>query len=75
MDDDDCWERPSRPFRLIDLAVVFTTLVRDLTGDIAQACDSLAELAIGHANHRIDQKRFLAEAALEIESLIEGDSP
>lgn len=71
MDDDD-WSEctpPSVRLRFIDLAVIATTLLRDVAQDVADACELLSDVVIGHANHQLDQRIFATEAALEIERL------
>lgn len=73
MDDDEGEAFPARPAQPLDFAVIGLSFLRDLSGAVESALDLTVQVVGGHVNWNVEQREFRREAALEIESLTNGE--
>ena len=64
----------SRRFRKADLAVLALNLVSDVIGAVHQTAMTAYNLAAAHANYCVDRDNFHEDAALAIETIVNGET-
>lgn len=65
---------PSRPFQRTDILVIALNLVGSLAQAVVENAVIAQNIVIAHGNHQVDRNTFHEQAALEIETLTNGDS-
>lgn len=77
MDDDEYTEvelsAPSYPIRRGDIPILALTFLGNILSATEALVNDARDLLVADYNHRIDRERFHQDAALELESLTNGE--
>lgn len=73
MDEEEEFEPWVRRFRKADLLVLALSFATDVIAAVAVNLETATRLVAGHANFLNDRSDFHEQAALEIETLTNGD--